>query len=264
MIEKNAIDITKDIFFNMFKENEDVLRQEYEYCGKFDLYSCFAFMNYDSIYKNIQGAFDNINHIMSIYRKAKQDNDGMLVNTTIIKIGNHMMLLSDFIDGFRFCISNSDLLPFWTKPTSDYKIPKEYFKELKGKKAVEQLYKDVFNGENIFNYIQLELLTLLKRTMLDINVTPRNLLIYRGDDNLDNYIKRHLEMLMDFSDIFNKASANSDNLCMCMALRYMFYSLEATSVFFYLLQNDIYRLKHFVKKLKYIEDRKTREEYGFK
>jgi tRNA threonylcarbamoyladenosine modification (KEOPS) complex Pcc1 subunit len=265
MKKRDAVDTARDILFKMVEDNIDIFRKSEGYDNLNSSY--FSAFSYNSILGSAKEDLARINHMISIYRKAKEDNNKILLNTAIVTIGMRISSASYSILDLWFCISRMDLLPFWIEPSDEYIIPQEYFQDLQGKEIANQIYKDVFSGENMFDYIQSELAQLFKQTRLEINIIKNDssayrsenemksiLLSYRGDDKIDEYIKKNFETLINFSDIFNRASVNNDALCMCMALGYMKDSLEALDKTFYLLEADVCRIRYSTKRLKYIDD----------
>jgi hypothetical protein len=205
----------------------------------------FSIFSYENFYENIKEDFGEINKWVTLYKKEKDNLDDRENSSEALlaKIKSSVSILSIIFDYFYYCASSMEYLPFWSIIPKDYKIPKEYFTKLQGKSIVKHLYEEAFKSEEIFTYIQSELVRLF-RERLSHSDGYDILLFYRGS-NMDSYYRKNLALLFDFSDIFNRATLKNDKLCMRAALQYMASYSRIISTFLYLLETDMCRLRDF-------------------
>jgi hypothetical protein len=245
MININIVEDTKAILFKMVEEHSDIdVFREWQNYDESDPYY-FPSFTYENFYKTIKNSLSEINSLVALYKKEKDNLDDRENPLTRLTAETESILRTAeaLFNNLNCYVSDMEYLPFWSIIPKDYKIPKEYFTKLQGKNIVKHLYKEVFQSEEIFTYIQSELSQLF-REKLNYNDSHDTLVFYRGG-NVDAYYKKTLALLFDFADIFNRATLKDDKLCMRVALKHIESHSRIISDFLHLLEVDICRLKDF-------------------
>jgi hypothetical protein len=245
MIEIDILDTTLSILFQMFKKDLEAMKKnsaDESLClNYFSIFTYNEAFN-QTITQQIESDLKKINDQIVVYKKSQTNDEQQ--QKALSKIRGNAMTTETLLGDFAYCILMARYLPFESSIKDSYVIPQEYFKGLEGKKIVEAIYANAFQKQNVFTDIQIELLKVFKQKKLRQNASLDDLFFYRGN-NIDKYYKKNLALLIDFADIFNKATKKNDILCMQMALRYIEDCLLVLENFFHDLGDDIIRQRAF-------------------